>query len=88
MASTYAMMNRQEEARRLLADILKHPQRSETEIAGVYFSLGENEEGWKWLEKAYDERSFFLIWLKVDPLYDNIRSDPRFQAMLKKIGFD
>ena len=88
IASIYAMMNRQEEARRLLADILKHPQRSETEIAGVYFSLGENEEGWKWLEKAYDERSFFLTWLKVSPAYDIFRSDPRFQAMLKKVGFE
>jgi hypothetical protein len=81
-------MNRQEEARRLLADILKHPQQIETVLAGIYFRLGENEEGWKWLEKAYDERSFFLTWLKVSPFYDNIRSDPRFQAMLKKMGFD
>ncbi len=88
IASIYAVMNRQEEARRLLADILKHPQRSETGIAGVYFSLGENEEGWKWVEKAYDERSYHLTWLKVAPLYDNIRSDPRFQAMLKKVGFE
>ncbi len=88
IALTYAMMNRQEEARRLLADILKHPQQIETVLAGIYFRLGENEEGWKWLEKAYDERSFFLTWLKVSPFYDNIRSDPRFQAMLKKMGFD
>jgi serine/threonine protein kinase len=88
IASIYAGMNRQEEARRLLANILKHPQQSETDIATVYFRLGENEEGWKWLEKAYDERSYPLTWLKVAPLYDNIRSDPRFQAMLKKMGFE
>jgi serine/threonine-protein kinase len=88
IAGIYATMNRQEEARRLLANILKNPQQSETEIAAAYFSLGENEEGWKWLEKAYDERSYGLTWLKVDPIFDNIRSDPRFQAMLKKMGFD
>jgi serine/threonine protein kinase/tetratricopeptide (TPR) repeat protein len=88
IASIYAMTNRQEEARRLLADILKHPQQLEDRIAGVYFILGENKEGWKWLEKAYDERSYYLTWLKVYPIYDNIRSDPRFQAMLKKMGFE
>jgi eukaryotic-like serine/threonine-protein kinase len=88
IASIYAMMNRKEEARRLLADILKHPQQIEAEIADVYFRLGENEEGWIWLEKAYDERSYTLTWLKVHPRYDNIRSDPRFQAMLKKMGLE
>ena len=88
MATIYAIMNRQEEARRLLANLLKHPQPHEVGIAGVYFRLGENEEGWKWLEKAYDERSYSLVLLKVDPFYDNIRSDPRFQALLKKIGLE
>ena len=88
IARIYAGMNRQEEARRLLVSILKHPQQSETDIATVYFRLGENEEGWKWLEKAYDERSYPLTWLKVAPLYDNIRSDPRFLALLKKMGFE
>jgi len=67
---------------------LKHSQLFELEIADAYFSLGENEEGWKWLEKAYDERSYYMTWLKVDPLFDNIRSDPRFQALLKKVGFE
>jgi len=88
MAVIYAAMNRQDEARRLLASLLKQPQQSEAQIAGIYFGLGENEEGWKWLEKAYDERSFNLPWLKVYPFFDNVRSDPRFQAMLKKIGFE
>jgi serine/threonine protein kinase/Tfp pilus assembly protein PilF len=88
IASIYATMNKQEEARRLLASIVKQPQQSETEIASVYFRLGENEEGWKWLEKACDERSYFLTWLKVLPPYDNIRPDPRFQTLLKKVGFE
>ncbi len=88
IAGIYATMNRQEEARRLLANILKHPQQFEDEIADVYFRLGENEEGWKWLEKAYNERSYPLTFLKASPRYDNIRSDPRFQAMLKKMGFE
>jgi serine/threonine protein kinase/Tfp pilus assembly protein PilF len=88
VASIYAMMNKPAEARRLLADITKNPERSEVGIARVYFQLGENEEGWKWLEKAYDERAYMLIFIKIDPFYDNIRSDPRFQALLKKVGLE
>jgi serine/threonine protein kinase/Tfp pilus assembly protein PilF len=88
MAMIYAGTNRQEEARRLLADISKHPQQPEFDIALVYLELGENEEGWKWLEKAYDERSYGLIFLKVHPLLDNIRSDPRFKTLLKKVSLE
>jgi len=88
MAIIYAKMNRPEEARRWLAEMLKHPQALEPSIATVYIQLGEDGEGWKWFEKAYNERSRDLVFLKVDPIYDNIRSDPRFQALLKKVGFD
>jgi tetratricopeptide (TPR) repeat protein len=88
IATMYAKMNRQEEARRLLADILKKPQQSETQIAAMYIALGENEEAWNWLGKAYEEHSYFLTWIKVLPPYDIVRSDPRFQALLKKVGLD
>ena len=88
MAGVYARMNRKEEARRLLADILEQFPQWKTAIAAVYFDLGENEEGWKWLEKAYQERSYAMAWLKVYPVFDSVRSDPRFQAMLKKVGLD
>jgi hypothetical protein len=40
-----------------------------------------------WLEKAYKERSDFLLVLKVDPLFDGLRPDPRFQDLLRRIGF-
>ena len=41
-----------------------------------------------WLEKCYEERDLFCCWLKVDPIYDGLRADPRFQALLKKVGLD
>jgi tetratricopeptide (TPR) repeat protein len=88
LAGIYAALNRQDEARRLLASLLKQPQQNEAYIAVIYFWLGENEEGWKWLEKAYDERSSALGYLKVSRFYDLVRSDPRFQAMLKKVGLE
>jgi TolB-like protein/Tfp pilus assembly protein PilF len=88
MGMIYAAMNRKEEARRTLADILERPQKDEAFVAIIYFWLGEAEKGWEWLEKAYDERSFRLAWLKAAPRYDPIRSDPGYPAFLKKVGFD
>ena len=88
MAAIYAAMNRQDMARRLLASLLKQPQHTKHQIAAIYFGLGENEEGFKWLEEAYDERAYALAYIKVFPVYDVVRSDPRFQALLKRVGFE
>jgi adenylate cyclase len=52
----------------------------------VYLGLREDNEAIDWLEKAYDERSFWLGWLKVEPMYDPLRSNPRFQALYKKMN--
>jgi adenylate cyclase len=53
----------------------------------VYLGLRDDNKAMDWLEKAYDERSFWLLWLKVDPLFHPLRSDPRFQALYKKMNF-
>ncbi len=42
--------------------------------------------GFIWLEKVFQDRSFFLIWLKVEPLFDDLRDDTRFQNLLRRIG--
>ncbi len=52
----------------------------------VYLGLGEQEKALDWLEKCYEERDLFCCWLKVDPIYDGLRADSRFQALLKKVG--
>ncbi len=57
-------------------------------IDQIYIGLGENDLALEWLEKAYEERDAALIWLKVDRVYDNLRSDPRFKALLKKVGLE
>jgi len=53
----------------------------------VYLGLGENSRAIDWLEKAYEGRSVWVAWLKVEPMYDPLRSDPRFQALYKKMNF-
>ena len=56
-------------------------------IAPVYIPLGEPEEAFKWLEKAYAERSSGMPWLKADPKFDPVRSDPRYRELLRRVGF-
>jgi len=54
----------------------------------VYLGLGEKEKALEWLEKCYEDRDTQTWFLKVDPLYDSLRDEPRFQALLKKVGLD
>jgi serine/threonine-protein kinase len=53
----------------------------------VYLGLRENNKAIDWLEKAHEERSVWMGWLKVESMYDPLRSDPRFQALYKKMNF-
>ena len=56
--------------------------------ATIYAGLGENDRTFEWLQRAYDERSPFLVFLKVDPDLDTLRSDPRYSDLVKKVGLD
>ena len=55
-------------------------------IAQIFLGLGDHEQALAWLEKACDERSVWLIWLGVDPKFDPLRSDPRFEDLLRRVG--
>jgi eukaryotic-like serine/threonine-protein kinase len=55
-------------------------------IAESYGLLGDRENVFGWLEKAASEKSAFINYIKVDPSYDPVRSDPRFAALLKRMG--
>lgn len=58
------------------------------QIATVYAGLGDSEKALEWLEKAYEERGGGLTALKVDPAFDDVRSDRRFQDLLSRVGLD
>ena len=53
----------------------------------VYNGLGEREEALAWLERGYREREPRMVFLKVEPKWDNLRDDPRFQDLLRRVGF-
>ena len=48
--------------------------------------LGEKDAAFAWLEKAFQEHPIYLVYLKVHPLFDSLRGDPRFDALVKRIG--
>ncbi len=56
-------------------------------IAWVHIGLGQLEAAMDWLDKAYAQRAIMLIRIKVDPMYDSLRSHPRFQELLTKMNF-
>lgn len=55
-------------------------------ITIVYIGLGEKDRAFEWLEKAYQERHPHLVNLKVQPVYDPLRSDPRFADLVRRVG--
>jgi len=56
--------------------------------AWVYAGLGEKEIAFEWLDKAFEEKSNWMIMLKPDPFFEGLHSDPRFKILLKKMGLD
>ena len=56
-------------------------------IAGAYLDLGDKDHAFEWLDKAYQEHSAVLFTIKIDPSWDSLRSDPRFQDLLGRMNF-
>jgi TolB-like protein/DNA-binding winged helix-turn-helix (wHTH) protein/Tfp pilus assembly protein PilF len=90
LAHAYAASGNHPDALKLLAQLealSKKQYVSPFYVAIVYLGLGKNELAMNWLEKAYDDRSNGLVFLKVEPELDPLRSDPRFGALLRKLNF-
>jgi len=85
----YAMRGQDEKARSTI-DELKTISRqqyiSPTLLAGIYTALGEKETALEWLEKACEDHTTELIWLKIDPNFDKLRSEERFKNILRRIN--
>jgi serine/threonine-protein kinase len=78
------------EARAELKDLLKRSTEQYVPpyaIALVYNGLGEPAEALAWLERGYKERDARMVFLKVEPRWNDLRGDPRFQDLLRRVGF-
>jgi len=86
----YASIGRRSEAQKLL-DELKQLSNQRyvppTWIAGIHGALDEKDQAFEWLERAYQERDGWLVMLGVNPYADPLRSDPRFQVLLRRMNF-
>src|SRR5579863_4294099 len=90
LANAYARSGNKAEAERLLADLISESKRqyvSPYYLAVVYVGLGKPEEAIDCLEKAFADRSNGLVFLKVEPELDDLRSNPRFVALQQKLNF-
>ena len=91
LAYAYARNGRRTEAENRLRDLLRQSKTgyaSPYMIATIYAGLGDKNRAFEFLEKAYQERSSDLpYFLKADLRMDTLRSDPRFQDLVKRMGF-
>jgi adenylate cyclase len=91
MAELYVKSGRRAEAEKMLATRSRRPRQEfghAESMAMIYAGLGKKDEAFQWLDQAYRERWGRLPWIKIDPEYDSLRDDPRFSALLNKMGLD
>jgi serine/threonine protein kinase/Tfp pilus assembly protein PilF len=89
LGHAYGVSGRKKEAAEVLGKLLELSKRKFVpayDIAAVFVGLGEKDQAFERLAKAFEERSGFLIYIKCDRRFDGLRSDPRYEALLKRIG--
>jgi tetratricopeptide (TPR) repeat protein len=89
LGHAYAVSSRKNQALNELADmkqLSKQRYVAPFEIAVIYMGLGEKEQTFEWLEKAYQDRSPWLTWLNVDPRFDSIHGDSRYRDLRRRMG--
>ena len=87
-ARIYALTGRRTDAERVLAqlkELSKQKYVSPYPLATVYVALGEKDKAFEYLEKVYDERSYYVVFLNIDSALDGLRTDARFQDLLRRI---
>jgi serine/threonine-protein kinase len=90
LARVYAATGKRTEALKIISQLrepLKRRYVSSCLIAPIYAALGDPGRAFQWLEKAYQERDSQLAYLKVAPGFDSLRSDPRYQDLLRRMNF-
>ncbi|HXJ92816.1 MAG TPA: tetratricopeptide repeat protein [Terriglobia bacterium] len=91
LGQAYALSGRREDAERSLRELMQLSREryiSSTLIAAIYLDLGEHDQAFHWLDKAYEERSDLLTYAKVDPTFDGLHSDPRWAGLLERLKLE
>jgi hypothetical protein len=89
VARAQAALGRTDEARRIAAELERDARRRYVQpytIALVYVSVGDRDAAFRWLDKAYEDRATQMVSLTTSRQWDPIRSDPRFQALVRRVG--
>jgi hypothetical protein len=84
-------MGKRKEALEIVQELAAMSRRryvSPFDTALVYMGLAEKDTAFAWLDKALAQRCYEMVWLKVDPRWDVLRSDPRFTSILDAIGLE
>ena len=89
LGQAYIKVGQLDEAQKILAQLLtlaKQREMSGSSIAPLYAALGDKDQAFAWMEKAYEARSLSILYLKVSPRFDDLRSDPRFADLVRRVG--
>jgi TolB-like protein/Flp pilus assembly protein TadD len=89
LGRTFALSGKQHEAMQILEELHRLAEKryvSPFELASLHFALGQAEEGFEWLAKAFQDRCFELISLRVDPRWQALKGNPRFHRLSSQLG--
>jgi hypothetical protein len=89
LGHAYAVSGQKDRAQNAVAELKQLSKQryvAPFEIATIYVGLGEKDQTFEWLEKAYLDHSPWLIWLNVDPRFDSLHGDPQYQDLRRRMG--
>jgi tetratricopeptide (TPR) repeat protein len=84
-----ALLGKRPEAEKIIQELKERTAREYIDpvlIAYIYIALGDKDEAFAWMDKAYRERSGMICWLQIEPKFDPLRSDPRFVELVRRMG--
>jgi len=90
LGEAYAAAGRHDEAHQVLQQLdqlSRHRYVTPYVVARIYLALGQTDEAFRWLEISYEQRAEWMVLLKVDPIFDDLRPDPRFKELMKRMNF-
>jgi serine/threonine-protein kinase len=91
LGAALARAGRAREARTELAQLIRQSEsgrQRQVAVAATHLALGQADSSLYWLDKAYDLRDGSLPWVRINPMFDDIRSDARYVALMKKMGLE